>query len=71
VRVLLSLGSSLEKVVEARGFAVKSLQSAFADGSLKVSAETLLDDIQVLTRTGELASGTDAYLYVARRVWWA
>jgi predicted DCC family thiol-disulfide oxidoreductase YuxK len=59
------------KVVESRGFAIKSLQSAFADGSLKVPAENLLDDIQVLTHTGELASGADAYLYVARQLWWA
>lgn len=60
-----------KRVVEARGFAVKSLQSAAADGSLKISQENLLDDIRVLTRSGKLESGADAYLYVARRIWWA
>jgi len=60
-----------EKVVERRGFAVKDLQSAWADGSLQVSPENLLDDIRVLTPGGQWLSGADAYLFVARRIWWA
>jgi predicted DCC family thiol-disulfide oxidoreductase YuxK len=59
------------KVVERRGFAIKDLQSASADGSLQIPQENLLDDIQVLTRSGNLESGANAYLYVARRIWWA
>jgi predicted DCC family thiol-disulfide oxidoreductase YuxK len=60
-----------KKVVERRGFAIKDLQSAAAEGSLQIPQENLLDDIRVLTRAGELESGADAYLYVARRIWWA
>ena len=60
-----------KKVVERRGFAVKDLQSASADGSLQVPPENLLDDIRVLTRAGKMESGADAYLYVARQIWWA
>ncbi len=60
-----------KKVVERRGFAVKDLQSAYADGSLRVSQENLLDDIRVLTQAGKLESGANAYLYVARHIWWA
>jgi len=60
-----------KKVVEARGFAVKDLQSASAEGILQVPQEHLLDDIRVLTRSQKLESGADAYLYVAQRVWWA
>ena len=60
-----------KKVVEPRGFSIKDLQSASADGSLQVPQETLLDDIRVLTRTEDLRSGADADLYVARRIWWA
>jgi predicted DCC family thiol-disulfide oxidoreductase YuxK len=60
-----------EKVVERRGFAIKDLQSASADGSLQIPPEDLLDDIRVLTRAGKLESGADAYLYVARQIWWA
>ena len=60
-----------KSVVEPRGFAIKDLQSAYADGSLQISQENMLDDIRILTRSGELESGADAYLYVARRIWWA
>jgi predicted DCC family thiol-disulfide oxidoreductase YuxK len=60
-----------EKVIERRGFSLKDLQSAWEDGDLKSSQEKLLDDILVLTRDGTLESGADAYLFVARRIWWA
>jgi predicted DCC family thiol-disulfide oxidoreductase YuxK len=60
-----------KKVVEPIGFAIKDLQSAYAEGNLRISQQNMLDDILVLTRTGELASGANAYLYVARRIWWA
>jgi predicted DCC family thiol-disulfide oxidoreductase YuxK len=60
-----------EKVIERRGFALKDLQSARDDGSLKIPQQTLLDDILVLTGDGKLESGADAYLFVARRIWWA
>jgi predicted DCC family thiol-disulfide oxidoreductase YuxK len=60
-----------EKVVERRGFAIKDLQSASSEGGLPIPEENLLDDVQVLTRAGKLESGADAYLYVARRIWWA
>jgi len=60
-----------EKVVGRRGFALKDLQSASAEGSLEISSENLLDDIRVLTRSGKIESGANAYLYVARRIWWA
>src|SRR5260370_31667634 len=58
-----------KKVVERRGFAVKDLQSAHADGSLQVSHENLLDDIRVLTRAGKLESRADAHLYRSRPLW--
>lgn len=58
-------------VIERRGFALKDLQSAWADGSLPIKQNRLLDDILVLTRSGEIVSGADAYLYVTRRIWWA
>jgi predicted DCC family thiol-disulfide oxidoreductase YuxK len=59
------------KVIGRRGFQLKELQSASADGTLNVPQENLLDDIRILTRGGELFSGADAYLYVTRRIWWA
>ena len=60
-----------KKVVERRGFLLKDLQSAATDGSLKIPEENLLDDIRVLTPAGEVISGADAYLYIARQIWWA
>jgi predicted DCC family thiol-disulfide oxidoreductase YuxK len=59
-----------KEIVGRRGFALKDLQSAAVDGSLQIPQEHLLDDIRVLTRSGKLESGANAYLYVARRVWW-
>lgn len=58
-------------VVESRGFSIKDLQSAQRDGLLRISQENLLDDVRVLTIGGRVVSGADAYLYVARRIWWA
>lgn len=52
------------------GFAVKSLQAAQADGTLQLAPENLLDDIRVLTPDGQLISGADAYLHIARKIWW-
>ena len=60
-----------EKVIERRGFALKDLQSARDDGSLKIPQQNLLDDILVLSADGKLESGADAYLFVAQRIWWA
>jgi predicted DCC family thiol-disulfide oxidoreductase YuxK len=60
-----------EKVLERRGFGLKDLQSAWADGTLTISRDRLLDDILVLTNSGSIESGADAYLYVTQRIWWA
>jgi len=60
-----------KNIVERRGFAIKDLQSASADGLLHIPKENLLDDIRVLSRSGRIESGANAYLYVARRIWWA
>ena len=60
-----------ENVVKPRGFVLKDLQSASADGTLKISSEDLLNDILVLTPGGKLEAGANAYLFVARQIWWA
>jgi predicted DCC family thiol-disulfide oxidoreductase YuxK len=60
-----------EKVLVKCGFALKDLQTAFADGSLAVEGERLLDDIRVSTVDGRVIPGADAYLYVAGNIWWA
>ena len=60
-----------QEVVEGRGFEIKDLQSASREHMLEIPQEHLLDDIRVLTSNGDLYLGADAYLYVARRIWWA
>src|SRR5215470_7803844 len=60
-----------QKVVAKRGFALKDLQTALADGTLTIEKDRLLDDIRVLDAEGRLICGADAYLYVAKRIWWA
>jgi predicted DCC family thiol-disulfide oxidoreductase YuxK len=60
-----------KNVVEPRGFALKDLRSASADGILQISPENLLNDILVLTPSGNSESGADAYLFVARQIWCA
>jgi len=60
-----------KNVVEARGFALKDLQSASADRSFQISPANLLNDILILTPDGNLAAGDDVYLFAARQIWWA
>jgi predicted DCC family thiol-disulfide oxidoreductase YuxK len=60
-----------KKVVEKRGLALSDLQTALAEGLLEIPKEQLLDDIRVLTVSGESKIGADAYLFVAKRIWWA
>lgn len=57
-------------VLERRGFSIKDLQSAAADGSVAIPTDKLLDDLRVLTPAGQLVEGAGAYLYVTRRIWW-
>jgi len=60
-----------ETVIKKRGFALKDLQSASVDGSLKIPPENLLNDLLILTPDGKLQTGADAYLFAARQIWWA
>jgi predicted DCC family thiol-disulfide oxidoreductase YuxK len=60
-----------QRVIARRGFGLKDLQAAWDQGCLQISQEAKLDDIRVLTRTGELHSSADGYLYISRRIWWA
>ena len=60
-----------KNAVEPQGFALKDLQSACAEGMLDIPPEKLLDDILILTSLNKLERGADAYLFVARQIWWA
>ena len=53
------------------GFEIAALEEAWVGEKLKMSHAELVTDIRLLTPSGELVSGANVYLYVARRIWWA
>lgn len=53
------------------GFNTASLDEPWVAEKIKMPREELLTDIRLLTSDGQLISGADVYLYVARRIWWA
>jgi predicted DCC family thiol-disulfide oxidoreductase YuxK len=62
---------SCKDIIGRYGLGIKDLPTAWSDGNLKLAASEVLDDIRVLTLTGEMYSGADAYLYLTMRIWWA
>jgi predicted DCC family thiol-disulfide oxidoreductase YuxK len=54
-----------------RGFKIAGLEEAWVIEKLKMPYEELISDIRLLTASGELVSGANVYLYVARHIWWA
>jgi predicted DCC family thiol-disulfide oxidoreductase YuxK len=53
------------------GFTTAALEEAGVAEKLSLPYEELVQDIRLLTARGEVVSGADVYLYVARRIWWA
>jgi predicted DCC family thiol-disulfide oxidoreductase YuxK len=53
------------------GFETASLDEPWVADKINIPREELLTDIRLLTTDGQLISGADVYLYVARRIWWA
>jgi|ERR1700691_51755 predicted DCC family thiol-disulfide oxidoreductase YuxK len=60
-----------ERTLARRGFQTDSLDAPWVAGKIRVPYEELVTDIRLLTASGQLISGADVYLYVARRIWWA
>lgn len=59
------------KTLRRRGFEPAALQEPWVTEKLHMPMGELLADIRLLTPEGQLISGVDVYLYVARRIWWA
>ncbi|MGD0212170.1 MAG: DUF393 domain-containing protein [Terriglobales bacterium] len=53
------------------GFQIASLDERWVAEKLMLPYEELVNDIRLLTTGGQLVSGAEVYLYVARRIWWA
>jgi len=60
-----------EGTLTRHGFEIASLDAGWVAERLKKPYEELLIDIRLLRADGELISGADVYLFVARRIWWA
>ena len=58
-------------VLEPRGFGLAALQDARAQALLGLSGEVLLQEMRLLTSDGRQFGGADAFIEIARRVWWA
>ena len=57
--------------LKRHGFDIASLDEPWVSARIEMPREELLTDIRLLTSDGQLVSGADVYLYVARRIWWA
>lgn len=57
--------------LEQRRITIAALQEPWVIERLHVPISGLLADILLLTSSGNLISGADVYLQVARRIWWA
>jgi len=58
-------------VLEPRGFGLAALQDPRAQALLGLSGEVLLQEMWLLTSDGRQYGGADAFIEIARRVWWA
>ncbi len=59
------------ETLKRHGFKIGALDEAWVASQLKMPYEELVTDIRLLTVDGQLVSGADVYLYVARQIWWA
>ena len=61
----------LGPVLEPRGFALAPLQDPRVPELLSLPPDELLLEMRVLTPDGQQFGGADAFVYLARHVWWA
>jgi predicted DCC family thiol-disulfide oxidoreductase YuxK len=54
-----------------RGFAIAALQDPWVVAHFRLPMDELVYDLRLLTRDGQVASGADVYLQVAKKIWWA
>lgn len=59
-----------EPTLRRHGFRVAALQEPWVEKRLGADPAQLLADIRLLTPDGNLVSGANVYLHVARRIWW-
>ena len=65
------LALHFEDLFAARGFQFEPLQSEWVQQRLNLTKEQALEEMRVLTSTGEVLGGADAVILLARQLWWA
>ena len=61
----------LEKCLTRRGFDLAPLQTPWVSECLDLAEADLLTAVRLVTIDGQVYSGADAILFLARRIWWA
>ncbi len=61
----------LGRIVERRGFALAPLQADWVAARMGAPPEDLMREMRVLTVDGRVCGGVDAFVCLARYVWWA
>lgn len=59
-----------ERTLTRRGYAVTPLQEAWVGPKLGLPPELLLHDFRLLLADGRTFAGAEAYLFLARQIWW-
>ena len=64
------LARRMRPVLEPRGFGLAALQDPRVQTLLGLSGDELLREMRLLTADGRQFGGADAFVELARRVWW-
>jgi len=57
-------------ILELHGYGLAALQDPRAQALLGLSGEALLQEMRLLTSEGRQYGGADAFVFLAKQVWW-
>ncbi len=66
-----ALARRFRRVLEPRGYGLAALQDPRVQQLLALPSGQLLLEMRVLTQEGKQIGGADAFVFLAREVWWA
>lgn len=69
-RFCLAMVKRWRGVLESRGFELVSLHEDWVVGELGLPRAELLSEMRVLTSSGEILGGVDAYILIWGKIWW-
>lgn len=69
-RICLKMKGWLGTLFEKRGFHWAALQTEWVGPATGLSEAELMEEMKVITKEGEVIGGVDAWIYLARFVWW-